>query len=154
MYLLYYRHTVQTKGYLLAGDLGIARERVLTKASLSAQDCLFMGKHCFNSGSLARSLEWFEEAWVMAGSERNQSLRQDQVQQFLDHASKAHDVKVLNGERGPELFPKPVYEESPFDQRTKLVQETKQRFQKNITTLGTAFFSMVQSPLKNFSILQ
>ena len=140
MYLLYYRHTVQTKGYLLAGDLGIARERVLTKASLSAQDCLFMGKHCFNSGSLARSLEWFEEAWVMAGSERNQSLRQDQVQQFLDHASKAHDVKVLNGERGPELFPKPVYEESPFDQRTKLVQETKQRFQKNITTLGTAFF--------------
>ena len=40
---------------------------MLTKAQLSAQDCLFMGKHCFNSGSLARSLEWFEEAWIMAG---------------------------------------------------------------------------------------
>ena len=120
--------------------MGIARERVLTKASLSAQDCLFMGKHCFNSGALARSLEWFEEAWVMAGSERNQSsLRQDQVQQFLDHAAKAHDVRVLNGERGPELFPKPVYDESPFDQRTKMVQETKERFKENITSLGKQF---------------
>ena len=100
-----------------------------------------MGKHCFNSGALARSLEWFEEAWVMAGSERNQSsLRQDQVQQFLDHAAKAHDVRVLNGERGPELFPKPVYDESPFDQRTKMVQETKERFKENITSLGKLFF--------------
>ena len=122
--------------------MGIARERVLTKASLSAQDCLFMGKHCFNSGALARSLEWFEEAWVMAGSERNQSsLRQDQVQQFLDHAAKAHDVRVLNGERGPELFPKPVYDESPFDQRTKMVQETKERFRENITSLGKLFLA-------------
>ena len=49
------------------GDLGSGRQRMLTKAQLSAQDCLFMGKHCFNSGSLARSLEWFEEAWIMAG---------------------------------------------------------------------------------------
>ena len=49
------------------GDLGSGRQRMVTKAQLSAQDCLFMGKHCFNSGALARSLEWFEEAWVMAG---------------------------------------------------------------------------------------
>ena len=130
-------HCEDLKFLNFSGDLGIARDRVLTKASLSAQDCLFMGKHCFNSGSLARSLEWFEEAWVMAGSERNQSLRQDQVQQFLDHAAKMHDSKVLNGHRGPELFPKPVYEESPFDQRSKLIQETRQRFQENITSLGT-----------------
>ena len=32
---------------IIAGDLGIGRERVITKAGLSAQDCLFMGKHCF-----------------------------------------------------------------------------------------------------------
>ena len=100
--------------------MGIARERVLTKASLSAQDCLFMGKHCFNSGALARSLEWFEEAWVMAGSERNQSsLRQDQVQQFLDHAAKAHDVRVLNGERGPELFYVDALNNQPANKKGK-----------------------------------
>ena len=64
---------------LISGDLGIGRNRVLTKAGLSAQDCLFMGKHCFNSGALARSLEWFEEAWVMAGQEGNRTLRQEQV---------------------------------------------------------------------------
>ena len=52
---------------LSKGDLGRNRQRQVTKARLSAQDCLFMGKHCFNSGSLARSLEWFEEAWIMAG---------------------------------------------------------------------------------------
>ena len=81
----------------------------------------------------------------MAGSERNQSLRQDQVQQFLDHAAKMHDSKVLNGHRGPELFPKPVYEESPFDQRSKLIQETRQRFQKNITSLGKLCVFRVES---------
>ena len=53
---------------LSKGDLGRNRQRQVTKARLSAQDCLFMGKHCFNSGSLARSLEWFEEAWIMAGN--------------------------------------------------------------------------------------
>ena len=28
-------------------------------AKLSAQDCLFIGKHCFNGGVLSRSIEWF-----------------------------------------------------------------------------------------------
>ena len=84
---------------LITGDLGIGRERVITKAGLSAQDCLFMGKHCFNSGALARSLEWFEEAWVMAGQEGNKTLKQEQVQSFLDHAAKIHDSKVLKGKK-------------------------------------------------------
>ena len=83
--------------FIISGDLGIGRERVITKAGLSAQDCLFMGKHCFNSGALARSLEWFEEAWVMAGQEGNKTLKQEQVQSFLDHAAKVHDTKVLKG---------------------------------------------------------
>ena len=82
---------------IISGDLGIGRGRVLTKAALSTQDCLFMGKHCFNSGALARSLEWFEEAWVMAGQEGNKTLKQEQVQSFLDHAAKVHDTKVLKG---------------------------------------------------------
>jgi len=120
---------------LSKGDLGIGRERVLTKAGLSAQDCLFMGKHCFNSGALARSLEWFEEAWVMAGQEGNKTLKQEQVQSFLDHAAKVHDTKVLKGEKSPQLFPKPVYEEAPFDQREKVIQENKEAFQKNVTSM-------------------
>ena len=92
--------------FIILGDLGIGRERVITKAGLSAQDCLFMGKHCFNSGALARSLEWFEEAWVMAGQEGNRTLKQEQVQSFLDHAAKVHDTKVLKGKKciNPAMF--------------------------------------------------
>ena len=33
-----------------------------------------------------------------------------QVQQFLDHAAKTHDQKVMHGEKGPNLFPKYVSE--------------------------------------------
>ena len=50
------------------GELGGKGTNAMrTQAGLSAQDCLFLGKHCFNSGALSRSIEWFEEAWVMAG---------------------------------------------------------------------------------------
>ena len=73
---------------LSRGDIGFGKSRYLTAAKLNAQDCLFMGKHCFNSGTLASSLEWFEEAWILAGIEGNKTIRQDQVQQFLDHAAK------------------------------------------------------------------
>merc|ERR1712223_311499 len=107
---------------------------MLTKAQLSAQDCLFMGKHCFNSGSLARSLEWFEEAWIMAGMEGNKTLKQEQVQSFLDHAGKVHDTKVLKGNDGirmGNLFPKPMYEESPTEQRMKMINDQKQIIKKN-----------------------
>ena len=47
-----------------------------------------MGKHCFNAGIFSRSLEWFEEAWAVAANEKNKTLRQDQIQPFLDHAAK------------------------------------------------------------------
>ena len=50
-----------------------------TKAKLSAQDCLFMGKHCYNGGVLSRSIEWFEEAWMLAGEEENATVSQAQV---------------------------------------------------------------------------
>ena len=68
-----------------------AREPHCTRARLTAKDCLFIGKHCFNGGVLSRSLEWFEEAWMLAGEEKNSSVSQDQVQQFLDHAAREHD---------------------------------------------------------------
>ena len=96
-------------------------------ARLSAKDCLFIGKHCFNGGVLARSIEWFEEAWMLAGEERNKSVSQDQVQQFLDHAAKEHDERVMAGESSGNLFPRPVYEEPPQEQRAKLVQSLRER---------------------------
>ncbi len=71
----------------------------------------------------------------MAGQEGNRTLKQDQVQKFLDHAAKVHDTKVLNGEKSNELFPKPVYEESPYDQREKVILEARRKFQENITSL-------------------
>ena len=53
-----------------------------------------MGKHCYNAGTLSRSLEWFEEAWYLAGREGNETLRQDQVHTFLDHAAKQVRLKL------------------------------------------------------------
>jgi len=115
------------------GDIDTRAERYVTKARLTAQDCLFMGKHCFNAGSLARSLEWFEEAWVLAGAEGNKTVRQDQVQQFLDHAAKEHDTRVLRGETSRHLFPKPVHEEPPLSQRQKVYESHAAEFAKNLT---------------------
>ena len=58
-----------------AGKIGATE----SGARLSAKDCLFIGKHCFNGGVLSRSIEWFEEAWMLAGEERNASVSQEQV---------------------------------------------------------------------------
>ena len=57
------------------------------------------GKHCYNGGVLSRSIEWFEEAWMLAGEERNKSVSQDQVQQVRrnqpDQGTPALAVKIL-----------------------------------------------------------
>jgi len=105
-------------------------------AKLSAQDCLFIGKHCYNGGVLSRSIEWFEEAWMLAGEEHNNTVSQDQVQQFLDHAAKEHDERVMKGEQNGNLFPKPVYEEPPQEQRARMVQSRKKKVAKDISELG------------------
>eukprot|EP00095_Tigriopus_kingsejongensis_P007522 snap_masked-scaffold103_size370364-processed-gene-2.2 protein:Tk07522 transcript:snap_masked-scaffold103_size370364-processed-gene-2.2-mRNA-1 annotation:"hypothetical protein DAPPUDRAFT_22132" len=97
-------------------------------------DCLFIGKHCFNNGVISRSLEWFEEAWILAGQEGNATLSQDQVQTFIDHAAQSHDERVLKGERGPGLFPQPVYVEPPLVQRQKLQEDLHQRLIENVTS--------------------
>ncbi len=56
------------------------------RIELTAQDCLFMGKHAFNAGAYARAVEWFEESYILAGMENNQTVRQDQVMDFIQHA--------------------------------------------------------------------
>lgn len=58
----------------------------LFRSELTAQDCLFMGKHAFNAGAYARAVEWFEESYILAGLENNQTIRQDQVMEFIQHA--------------------------------------------------------------------
>uniref|UniRef100_A0A6A7FYS9 procollagen-proline 4-dioxygenase n=2 Tax=Hirondellea gigas TaxID=1518452 RepID=A0A6A7FYS9_9CRUS len=64
---------------------------VQSSAELSAQDCLYMGKHSFNLGHYAQSVEWFSEAFNLAGFEHNQTISQDQVSEFLNTALKAHE---------------------------------------------------------------
>ena len=44
------------------------------------------------------------------------------LEQFLDHAAKEHDERVMAGEKDGNLFPPPVYETPPQEQRSQLVQ--------------------------------
>ena len=69
--------------------------------------------------------------------EGNKTLKQEQVQSFLDHAGKVHDTKVLKREKTMEgqVFPKPVYEESPTEQRMKMINSQKQIIKKDLTSL-------------------
>ena len=51
----------------------------------------------------------------------------------------------MKGERGPNLFPKPVYVEPPFQQRETIYKNRKIEFHKNLTLLAQA----VESGHKN-----
>lgn len=55
------------------------------------------------------------------------------MQQYLNHAAKTHDQRVMKGETGPNLFPKPVYEEPPMEQRSKLYDSQREKLMENIT---------------------
>jgi len=52
-----------------------------------------MGKHSFNLGLYSQSVEWFGQAYTLAGLERNQTITQEQVMQFLNTAIKM--VKIF-----------------------------------------------------------
>ena len=88
------------------GEVGVGGPKtdegpvVRTNARLTGEDCLFLGKHSFNSGALSRSIEWFEEAWYLSGAERNRTLNQDHAKKFLDKAAKvvsgADSVQIIN----------------------------------------------------------
>ena len=54
--------------------------------------------------------------------------------QFLDHAAKEHDERVMAGEANGNLFPRPVYEEPPQEQRSKLVQSRVLRARARVAT--------------------
>ena len=95
-----------------------------------------MGKHCYNGGVLSRSIEWFEEAWMLAGEEENSTVSQAQVKQFLDHAAKEHDERVLKGESSGNLFPRPVYEEPPQEQRSNMLRSRRKMVARNVSDLS------------------
>jgi len=73
---------------------------------------------------------------MLAGEETNVTVSQDQVQQFLDHAAKEHDDRVMAGERNGNLFPRPVYEEPPQEQRSKLIASLPKRVANNYSEIG------------------
>ena len=53
---------------------------------MTALDCLFMGKLAFNDGAYVRAVEWFEESYILAGSENNETISQDHVAEILQYA--------------------------------------------------------------------
>lgn len=71
---------------------------MLPGTELTAQDCLYMGKHSFNLGLYLRAIQWFEEAYTLAGHEGNVTITQEQVNLFLNTAIKSvsRSNKILN----------------------------------------------------------
>ena len=47
-------------------------------------------------------------------------------------------MKVLGGEVGRNVFPRPVHEEGPFDQREKVLQAQAKQFALNLTRIDPA----------------
>ena len=70
---------------------------------LSAQDCIFLGKHAYNLGMLAQSVEWFLEGLRLARLEQKIKLL-DQAEKLLAMAVEEHDEKVRLGETGTNLL--------------------------------------------------
>ena len=87
------------------------------------------------------------QTWIDC-REGNSTIGQDQVQTFLDHAAHLHDERVMKGERGPELFPRPLFEESPMQQREKIYEYTLRRLKVNKTEISK--FSGVENCPKWF----
>ena len=44
----------------------------------------------------------------------------------------------MKGEKGPNLFPKPVHEEPPFQQRENIFKNQRIQFHRNLTLLAQA----------------
>lgn len=105
-----------------------------THAELTAQDCLFMGKHAFNAGIYARAIEWFQESYVLAGLENNRTVRQDQVMEFVQHTIKLHDASLEDGRYGSErTFQLPLNEIPATEQRQQLIRNRRYRLGKHIS---------------------
>ncbi|EFX74258.1 hypothetical protein DAPPUDRAFT_22132, partial [Daphnia pulex] len=106
-----------------------------TRAELTAQDCLFMGKHAFNARAYARAVEWFEESYILAGLENNKTIRQDQVMEFIQHAinmqtKQGKPMAVLSHTNSFEL---PLRERPAVVQRSEIIRSRKYNVGKHIS---------------------
>ena len=114
------------KGNFLRDDQPLSRGR------LSAQDCLFIAKHCFNLGELALSLEWFDTTLKLAEEESVQksrpSLNVEKAKELYQIAREAHDEKLdMPWKDMKKLFPRKTTDKkfvSPNVQR-ELIEELR-----------------------------
>ncbi|XP_046647216.1 prolyl 4-hydroxylase subunit alpha-2-like [Daphnia pulicaria] len=112
-----------------------------TRAELTAQDCLFMGKHAFNAGAYARAVEWFEESYILAGLENNKTIRQDQVMEFIQHAINMHDDTLQQTKQRKPMavlshtnsFDLPLRERPAVVQRSEIIRSRKYNLGKHIS---------------------
>ncbi|XP_046438574.1 prolyl 4-hydroxylase subunit alpha-2-like isoform X3 [Daphnia pulex] len=112
-----------------------------TRAELTAQDCLFMGKHAFNAGAYARAVEWFEESYILAGLENNKTIRQDQVMDFIQHAINMHDDTLQQTKQRKPMavlshtnsFELPLRERPAVVQRNEIIRSRKYNLGKHIS---------------------
>lgn len=107
-----------------------------TNASLTAQDCWYIGKHCFQEKKLSHSLEWFQQAVHLAEQEGNRTLPVTVAKQYLQMASDEHDAQFWNpwGLKS-QIFPKQVDKEPDvFRQRRDL-----NRDRENATWIKSEF---------------
>ena len=91
---------------------------------LAGQDCVFLGKHAYNLGMLADSVEWFLEAERLANIEEKKSVSH-QAGILLTKAVKEHDARVLNRETGNNLLNQPIGSMSPGMTMVERVQNIK-----------------------------
>lgn len=75
------------------------------------------------------------------------------MQTFLDHAAQLHDDRVMKGERDINLFPKPVFEEPPMQQREKIYAHTMKRLMQNDTDSADVVTETFEDDLPRFNAL-
>lgn len=64
--------------------------------TMTARDCLYLGKHAFNNGYYGQAIAWFEQALEKAQSEHNATAPVDEIQPFYSMALTIHN-DLLNG---------------------------------------------------------
>lgn len=53
------------------------------QSELTAEDCFALGKTLIENQWYARAMDWFDEAYVLAGVENNKTIGQDQVMEII-----------------------------------------------------------------------
>ena len=97
---------------------------------LSAQDCIFLGKHAYNLGMLAQSVDWFIEGLRLARLEQTIKLV-DQGEKLLAMAVEEHDEKVRLGETGTNFLAESI----GSNLSEQMIVERIRKIRKNLNML-------------------